>query len=150
MRPVTLPRIDEYAEEHSTPDEPRLRALAEETYATLAVPQMLSGPVQGRFLQMLVHALRPRTVVEIGTFSGYAALSMAAVLPPGGRVITCEIDQGHADVARRHIAASPYGDRVTVEVGPALDTLRRLEGPFDLVFVDADKPHRLRQHPVER
>jgi caffeoyl-CoA O-methyltransferase len=139
VKPVTLPGIDEYAELHTTPDTDRLVELAAETYRALADPQMMSGPVQGRFLQMLVHALRPRLVVEIGTFCGYASLSMAEVLPPDGRIITCEINPKHAELARRHIALSPYHDRITVELGPALDTLRRLDGPFDLVFIDADK-----------
>jgi caffeoyl-CoA O-methyltransferase len=141
MIPVTLPGIEEYAEEHTTPDQEWLLQLTADTNDTLAAPQMMSGQVQGRFLQMLVLALRPRLVVEVGTFSGYAALSMAEVLPPEGRIITCEIDPRHAEFAREHIAASPYADRITVELGPAADTLRRLDGPFDFVFIDADKPN---------
>ncbi len=140
MIPVTLPGIEEYAEEHTTPDPEWLVSLAADTNDTLPVPQMMSGQVQGRFLQMLVLALRPRLVVEVGTFSGYAALSMAEVLPPEGHVITCEIDARHAEFAQRHIAVSPYADRITVEIGPAADTLRKLDGPFDFVFIDADKP----------
>jgi caffeoyl-CoA O-methyltransferase len=139
MKPVTLPGIDEYAEHHTTPDPDHLVELAEETYAVLADPQMMSGPVQARFLQMLVHALRPRLVVEVGTFCGYASLSMAEALPTQGRIVTCEINPKHAELARRHIASGPYADRITVELGPALDTLRRLDGPFDFVFIDADK-----------
>jgi caffeoyl-CoA O-methyltransferase len=78
-------------------------------------------------------------VLEIGTFSGYSALSMAAGLPADGRLVTCEIDPDVAEVARRHIETSPYGDRIEQRVGPALETLEELDGPFDLVFVDADK-----------
>jgi caffeoyl-CoA O-methyltransferase len=139
MKPVTLPGIDEYAEQHTTADPAELADLVAETYASLADPQMMSGPVQGRFLQMLVHALRPRMVVEVGTFSGYAALSMAAALPPGGRIVTCEINPVHARLADRRIAASRHADKITVELGPAIETLARLPGPFDLVFIDADK-----------
>jgi predicted O-methyltransferase YrrM len=139
MKPVTLPGVEEYAENHTTPDRKPLIRLAAETNDSLTDPQMMSGRVQGRFLQMLVHAVRPRLVVEVGTFSGYAALSMAEVLPPEGRIVTCEIDPRHAEFARRHIAASPYADRITVELGPAADTLRKLDGPFDFVFIDADK-----------
>jgi caffeoyl-CoA O-methyltransferase len=139
MKPVTLPGIEEYAEGHTTPDHEQLIKVALDTNDTLTDPQMMSGQVQGRFLQMLVHALRPRIVVEVGTFSGYAALAMAEVLPPDGRITTCEIDPQHAEFARRHIAASPYADRINVELGPAADTLRRLDGPFDFVFIDADK-----------
>jgi caffeoyl-CoA O-methyltransferase len=78
-------------------------------------------------------------VLELGTYSGYSALSMAKGLPPGGRIDTCEVNPRHAEVARRFIARSAYADRITVHVGPATETIARLPGPFDLVFVDADK-----------
>jgi caffeoyl-CoA O-methyltransferase len=103
------------------------------------VPQMMVGPVEGRFLEMLVFATGARRVLEIGTFTGYSALSMAAALPPGGEIVTCDIDPAALEVARRFVADSPYADRVQVRAGPALDTLADLEGTFDLVFVDADK-----------
>jgi caffeoyl-CoA O-methyltransferase len=83
--------------------------------------------------------LRPQLVLEIGTFTGYSALSMAESLPPGGRIITCDISEEHVAIARRHIEASPYADRIEIKVGPALDTVRGLDGPFDLAFIDADK-----------
>ena len=78
-------------------------------------------------------------MLEIGTFGGYSALAMAAGLAPGGRIVTCEMSPVHAEFARRHIAASPYADRIEVIVGPAIDTIASLEGPFDFVFLDADK-----------
>jgi caffeoyl-CoA O-methyltransferase len=136
---VNPPAIDRYCEEHTTAPPAFLAALAEETRATLDSPQMLTGTVEGRFLEMLVWASRPRLVLEIGTYSGYSALSMAAALPEGGRIVTCEIAERHAEFARRHIAESPYGDRIEVRLGPALETIDALDGPFDLVFVDADK-----------
>ncbi|TMR90390.1 O-methyltransferase [Nonomuraea basaltis] len=139
MKPITLPGIDEYAEAHTTPDPAFMRLVSENTWQSLSDPQMISGPPQARFLQMLVYALRPRQVLEIGTFSGYSALAMAAALPPDGHVLTCEIDGRHAAMARDHIASSPYAGRITVEVGPALETLDRLPGPFDFVFMDAAK-----------
>jgi caffeoyl-CoA O-methyltransferase len=113
--------------------------LAEETRATLRAPQMLTGPVEGRFLELLVFATGARRVLEIGTYSGYSALSMAAGLPEDGHIDTCEIDEQHAEVARRYIARSPFAGRITVHVGPAQQTVERLDGPWDLVFVDADK-----------
>ncbi len=139
MKSLTLPGIEEYAARHTTADSEPLARLTAQTYAELARPTMLSGQVQGQFLQTLVHALRPRLIVEVGTFSGYAALSMAAAAPADARVVTCELDPAHAEFARRHIAASPYTDRVTVALGPALGTLRSLAGPFDFVYIDADK-----------
>ncbi|MBD0330379.1 MAG: class I SAM-dependent methyltransferase [Thermoleophilia bacterium] len=131
--------IERYAEEHTTPPVPLLAELADETRATLRSPQMLTGTVEGRFLELLVWASGARRILEIGTYSGYSALSMAAALPDGGRIDTCEVEERHAEVARRYIARSPHADRITVHLGPALETIERLEGAFDLVFVDADK-----------
>jgi caffeoyl-CoA O-methyltransferase len=131
--------IERYAEAHTTPPPPLLAELAEETRSTLEFPQMLTGPIEGRFLQQLVFASGARRVLELGTYSGYSALSMAEGLPEGGRIDTCEVDEQHAEVARRYIARSAYADRITVHVGPALETISRLDGEFDLVFIDADK-----------
>jgi len=133
--------IERYAEAHTTPPPPLLAELAAETQATLQSPQMLTGPIEGRLLEQLVFVSGARRVLELGTYSGYSSLSMAAALPPDGRIDTCEIDERHAEVARRYIARSPYADRITVHLGPALETIARLEGEFDLVFIDADKPN---------
>jgi caffeoyl-CoA O-methyltransferase len=130
-----------YIEAHTTPPDTHLAALAKETRATLNAPQMLTGTVEGRFLEALVWTVRPRLVLELGTYSGYSALAMAAALPPGGRIVTCEVSDEHADFAQRHIDASPYADRIELRRGPALDTVATLDGPFDLVFIDADKPN---------
>src|SRR5581483_3469805 len=139
-RGVIVPdAIEQYAEEHTTPPDELLADLAAETKATLRLPEMLAGPVQGRLLELLVWATGARRVLELGTYSGYAALSMAAALPPDGRVDTCEVDPEHAAVAQRYFDRSPYGDRITLHLGPALETIGRLDGPFDLVFIDADK-----------
>jgi caffeoyl-CoA O-methyltransferase len=131
--------VEAYAEKHTSPPAEHLDDLAAETHATLNAPQMLTGAIEGRFLQTLVFALRPSFVLEIGTYSGYSALSMAAALAPAARIVTCEIDDAHADVAERHIAAAGFSEQVTVRRGPALQTIASLDGPFDLVFVDADK-----------
>jgi caffeoyl-CoA O-methyltransferase len=131
--------VERYAEEHTTPPPGLLAELAEETRATLPAPGMLTGTVEGRFLEFLVYASRARRVLEIGTYSGYSALAMAAALPPDGRLDTCEVEPRHVEVARRYIERSPYRERITVHLGPALETIERLEGGFDLVFIDADK-----------
>ena len=140
MSAVVDAAVEAYAEHHTTPVAEHLAELAAETERTLAAPQMMVGPVEGRFLELLVFAASPRLVLEIGTFSGYSALSMAAGLPPGGRIISCDIDPKAVEVARRFVDASPYAGRVELQLGPALDTIAGLEGPFDLVFIDADKP----------
>ena len=139
MAYIVPDEIERYAEEHTTPPPPLLQELAEETRATLAVPQMLTGTIEGRLLELLVFASGARRVLELGTYSGYSALSMAAGLPPDGHIDTCEVEERHAEVARRYIARSPYADRITVHLGPALETIERLEGEFDFVFIDADK-----------
>jgi caffeoyl-CoA O-methyltransferase len=135
--------IDGYAAAHTTPPPDYLQELAAETRETLRSPQMLTGTIEGRFLELLVYGLGAKRVLELGTYSGYSSLSMAAGLPEGGHIDTCEFDETHAEVARRYIAASPYADRITVHLGPALETIEQLEGEFDFVFVDADKENYL-------
>jgi caffeoyl-CoA O-methyltransferase len=131
--------VERYAERHTTPPDPLLAELEVETRASLSLPEMLAGPVQGRFLECLVHCLSAKRVLEIGTYSGYSALAMAGGLPADGRIDTCEVDEERAEVARRYIARSAYADRITVHLGPAIETIARLEGEFDFVFIDADK-----------
>lgn len=131
--------IEAYAEAHTSPPDPLLVDLAEETRATLDSPGMLTGPVEGRFLQQLVFALQAKRVLELGTFSGYSALSMAAGLPDGGHIDTCEVHDDHAAMAQRYIDRSPYHERITIHLGPALETIERLGGEWDFVFIDADK-----------
>ena len=100
---------------------------------------MLTGEVEGRMLEFLVFLARPQLVLEIGTYSGYSALSMAQTLPAGGRIVTCELDPERVAFAERHIADAGMADRIEVRQGPALETIATLDGPFDLVFIDADK-----------
>jgi len=131
--------IEAYAASRTTAPEQLLAELAEETKATLRSPQMLTGPIEGRLLELLVHGIKAKRVLELGTYSGYSSLSMAAGLAEGGHVDTCEVDEKHAEVARRYIGRSRYADRITVHLGPALETIERLGGEFDFVFIDADK-----------
>jgi len=137
--PVVDPGIERYATEHSTPEPDSLAALAAETRQSVPSPQMMVGPLEGRFLQTLVYLTQARQVLEIGMFTGYSALSMAAALPPDGRLVTCDVDPEAEAVARRHVEASPWADRIEIRMGPAIDTMATLAGPFDLVFIDADK-----------
>ena len=139
MNDIVDPALDAYAEAHTTAPPAHLEALADELRVTLEYPHMMVGRLEGRFLELLTFALGATSVLEIGTFGGYSALAMAAGLAPGGRIVTCELSPEHAAFARRHIAASPYADRIEVLEGPAIDTVATLSGPFDLVFVDADK-----------
>jgi caffeoyl-CoA O-methyltransferase len=133
------PRIEGYVERFTTPHEPLLAELSEGTASELGSTQMLTGPVAGRFLETLVWISQPKHVVEIGTFSGHSALAMAAALPEGGRIDACEIDPERAAFAQRYFDRSPHGLKITLHVGPALETLEQLDGAFDFVFIDADK-----------
>ena len=132
-------KLDAYTESHTTPPAEHLRKVAEDTRAELPGSVMLTGTVEGRFLETLVYLTQPQLVLEIGTYSGYSAQSMAAELPPGGRIVTCELLPLHVAFARERIEAGPYADRIEIRTGPALDTIASLDGPFDLVFIDADK-----------
>ena len=140
---IITPEIDAYTAQHSAPEPPHLAALAAETRAFSQSHGMMVGPVEGQFLAFMVRLTGARRILEIGTFTGYSALSMAAALPADGSIVTCEVNPDHAAIARRHFGASPYADRIDLRLGPALDTVAQLPGPFDLVFVDADKTNYL-------
>src|SRR5512140_582761 len=133
------PRLEAYLEEHTTPHDPLLAELSAATDSEIGSSQMLTGPVAGRFLEMLVWIGQPKRVLEIGTFTGHSALSMAAALPEGGHIDACELDPERAAFAQSWFDRSPHGSRITLHVGPALETLGQLEGEFDLVFIDAEK-----------
>jgi caffeoyl-CoA O-methyltransferase len=131
--------VEAYANAHVTPHDDLLERLARETETATSSPQMMSSPVSGRLLEMLVFASRARNVLEVGTFTGYSALSMAAALPDGGRILTCEVDEHHASIARRYFAESGHGPSIDLRLGPALETIEAEPGPWDFAFIDADK-----------
>ncbi|MBZ4421035.1 O-methyltransferase [Myxococcus sp. RHSTA-1-4] len=141
MPKLTLvpPEIEEYAHAHTTAPAPLFEELREITYAQMASPQMQVGRVEGTFLRFLVALSGARRVLEIGTFTGYSALMMAEGLPDDGELVTCDINPKAAEVARSFFARSPHGRKIQLRLGPALETLKTLEGPFDLAFIDADK-----------
>jgi caffeoyl-CoA O-methyltransferase len=135
------PRADAYAEAHTTPGGELFERLAAETREKTTAPQMMVGEVEGRFLEVLVRLMRTRHVLELGTFTGYSSLSMARGLPDGGRVISCDVDQETTAIARRYAEEAGLADRIEYRIGSALESIAQLDGPFDLVFNDADKPN---------
>jgi caffeoyl-CoA O-methyltransferase len=140
MATYALPdELNDYADAHTTPPPAFMRDLAEETRATQSSPAMLTSPAAARFLELLAYATRARRVLEVGTYTGHSALAMAAGMADDGELITCELDPERARFTREHVDRTPYGDRIDIRVGPALDTIATLDGPFDLVFIDADK-----------
>jgi len=137
---LVSPDAEWYATEHTSALPEHLRRVFEATTAEHEDSGMMVGRLEGTFLELLVFGLQARLVLEIGTFTGYSAISMAAGLPAGGRIITCEVDPEHAEHSRHNIESSPYADRIELIEGPALETIAGLPGPFDFVFIDADKP----------
>ncbi|HUZ29434.1 MAG TPA: O-methyltransferase [Solirubrobacteraceae bacterium] len=128
-----------YAAEHTTPFDGQLAEVAAWTREHTDVPQMMSGLAEARLLQALIAVGGARRVLEIGTFTGLGALAMAAALPDGGKVITLEVDPERATRAAEFFAQSPFSERIELIKGNALETLDGLDGPFDLVYIDAWK-----------
>jgi caffeoyl-CoA O-methyltransferase len=135
LPPITLPGLDDYAEAHTSPEPAELAVLSDD----LGMGHLISGQLVGGLLRMLIHASKPKFILDIGTFIGYSALSMAVSLPKDARVVSCEVDAERADVARRNIATAGYADMISVRLGPALETIAEITDPIDLVFIDADK-----------
>jgi caffeoyl-CoA O-methyltransferase len=131
--------VERYAEEHSTPPAELLERLATETRETQTAPQMMVGQLEGAFLAFVVHLKRPKLVLELGTFTGWSSIAMAGALPPGGKIVTCDVNESTTAIARRYATEAGVVDRIEYLLGPALDAIAKLGGPFDLVFIDADK-----------
>jgi caffeoyl-CoA O-methyltransferase len=131
--------LEDYADAVTSPWSQQLQGFEARAREELPYPQMISGPVVGRLLETLVFAIQPRLVLELGTYAGTSALAMAGGLPEGGRIVSCEISDEHADFAQAGIDASPYADRIEIRRGPALDTIASLDEPIDFCFIDADK-----------
>ncbi len=136
---IVEPSVEEYAAAYSSPEHDLFARLAAETREKTEIPQMMVGLVEGQFLGVLVRSLRARRVLELGTFTGYSSISMALALPSGGRVITCDVNEETTTIARCYAEEAGVVDRIDYRLGPALETIASLDGPFDLVFIDADK-----------
>ena len=132
-------RVEEYAAEHTTELHELFERLAQETREKTTVPQMMVGRIEGGFLAALVRLTRATRILELGTFTGYSSIAMATALPPDGRIITCDLDPETTAIARRYMDESGHGDKIEIRLGPALETISTLEGPFEIVFIDADK-----------
>lgn len=137
---IVRPVVEKYAEDVSSPAPDWLAGLVDDTEAGTELPAMMVGGLEGELLASLVFALQPRRILEVGTFTGYSALCMAQTMPPDAEIITCELDPHHAAIARKHFEASPWRTQITLLEGLAIDSISDLPGPFDLVFLDADKP----------
>ena len=136
--------LEEYICDHSTPENEVLKAITHDTHVHILNPHMLSGHVQGRVLSMISHMIRPKRILELGTFTGYSALCLAEGLAEGGTLVTIEHNDELEDTIRRNLSRSPLADRIELRIGDAKEILSNIQCPisnvqYDLVFIDADK-----------
>jgi caffeoyl-CoA O-methyltransferase len=141
MIEIVPAKLEAYAESHSEPVSPLMDELRKETFAHANNPEMQVGRLEGDFLRLLARLVQAKRILEIGMFTGYSGLMMAEALPEGGELITCDVNPEVERIARRYFERSPHGKKIHIRMGPALDTLKTLQGPFDMVFIDADKTH---------
>lgn len=141
MRPLLDPALEQYAADHTKPANELMQELVRVTREASAHSNMQVGNIEGTFLRMLVTIAGAKRVLEIGTFTGYSTLSMAAALPEGGELVTCDVDPHATGIAQSFFDRSPHGKKIKIRLGDARETLRSLpeNEPFDLVFLDADK-----------
>jgi caffeoyl-CoA O-methyltransferase len=142
--PIIDPALEDYAAAHTTAPPGALAEVAAATRHTMPSPGMMSGRVEARLLAALIAVGAARRVLEVGTFTGFGALTMAAALPDGGEVVTIEKDEDTAAIARDNFESSEHGRKVRMIIGDAREVLAELEGPFDLIYIDAwksDYPH---------
>ena len=133
------PELQDYVLQHTSPEPELLQRLNRETYLNVLMPRMLSGHLQGRVLAMVSHMIKPRQVLEIGTFTGYSALCLAEGLAPEGQLHTIDINDELEDLVRKYIASAGLESKINYYLGNALEIIPTLNLQFDLVFIDADK-----------
>ncbi|NIJ53468.1 O-methyltransferase [Dyadobacter arcticus] len=131
--------IEEYAVLHTENESELLKSLSRETHANILNPRMLSGHLQGRFLSMISKMIRPETILEIGTYTGYSAICLCEGLRDGGKLITIDVNEELEIFTRKFFSNSPYAESIDYRIGNALDIIPTLTNTFDLVFIDADK-----------
>ena len=129
----------DYVTKHSNEEPQILKDLTRETYQKVLLPRMLSGPLQGRFLSVLSKIIRPKKILEIGTYTGYATLCLAEGLAPNGIIDTLDKNEELLDFQRKYFNRSGYGDQINQHLGNAIDIIPKLSSDYDFVFLDADK-----------
>jgi caffeoyl-CoA O-methyltransferase len=135
-----LPKeIEQYSQEHTQKETEVLYNLNRETHLKVLIPRMLSGHIQGRILSMFSHMLKPKNVLEIGTYTGYSAICFAEGMQPDGKLVTIDINNELETMATSYFEKSGYGNQIDMRVGNAIDIIPTLDMKFDLVFIDADK-----------
>ncbi len=135
--------LENYLSQHHDPEEDLLAELNRQTHLKILQPRMLSGPLQGRYLSFLSKLLSPERILEIGTYTGYSALCLAEGLAPSGRLHTIEINDELESFTQSFFSRSAYADKLQLHIGDALEIIDQLKEPWDLIFIDADKPRYL-------
>lgn len=133
------PGVDNYVTSHSREEPPLLKKLNRETWAKVMMPRMLSGHLQGQVLRMLSFMIRPKRILEIGTYTGYSAICLAEGMQQGGKLYTIDINEELESMVRNYITEAGMSERIDYRVGNALDIIPQLDETFDMVFIDADK-----------
>lgn len=135
-----LPKvIEDYIAQHSADEPPLLAKLNRETYANVLVPRMLSGHIQGRVLSLISKLVRPKNILEVGTFTGYSAICLAEGMQPDGKLYTIDLNEELEDMVQRYVDEAGLTNNVHLKIGNALDIIPQIDEKFDLVFIDADK-----------
>lgn len=133
------PNLEQYANDHTSPESETLAELNRETHAKVMMPRMLSGHLQGRVLSLLSKLKQPKKILEIGTYTGYSAICLAEGLPPDGHLHTIDINEELEDMAQHYFEKAGMAEKITMHIGNALEIVPNLNEKWDLVFVDADK-----------
>lgn len=132
-------KLDDYCGEHTSEEDALLQKINRETHLEVLQPRMLSGHLQGRFLSMISKLKQPKRILEIGTYTGYSALCLAEGLAKEGKLITIDVNEELAEKVRAYFDESKYASQLEMQIGDATELIKNLEGPFDIVFIDADK-----------
>ena len=142
------PRLEEYIEKHTSEEPGLLHELSRKTFLNTPYPRMLSGHVQGRFLEMISRMVRPSRILEVGTFTGYSAICLAQGLEPGGKLYALEAEGAYAEIAREYITRAGLDDRIILHIGDAMKIIPTLNETWDLIYIDADKPNYLNYYKM--
>lgn len=136
---IIVPELQEYAERHASPESALLAEINRDTHASVLMPRMLSGHLQGRVLAMISHMIRPHTILEIGTYTGYSALCLAEGMAEDGTLITIDKNEELEERVRKYFERAERSQRIDYRIGDAMEIIPTIDTTFDLVFIDADK-----------
>lgn len=145
---ATHPDFEQYAEDHTTPESDLFHRLYRETHLKTMYPRMLSGHLQGQFLRMLSQTIRPKTILEIGTFTGYSTINLAMGIADDGILHTIDSNAESVDIGRKYFIEAGVADKIVTHIGNALEIIPTVQENLDLIFIDADKENYLNYYQM--